>query len=279
MPSASQNTMKTTDLKNKLTALGLRRIAEEFEDFIARATRKRFSPTQILEEIVRLESEERARRSVERRLSRARLGRVKTMADFDWSWPKKIDRTTLERILTLEFAEKGENVVLVASQGLGKTMIAKNIAHHAVLAGKSALFVTASDLLLDLSKNGGGLLPHAVTVSGFFLREGEIVGVEDARGRRQELEDRDEEILYSGPLVVHTSRASASATEILAGALKDYRRAVIAGGEHTFGKGTVQTVVEYPRGRSEGAIKSLYHRTLLALREAWANDKDGDQVR
>jgi DNA replication protein DnaC len=144
--------MKTTDLKNKLTALALRRIAEEFEDFIARATRKRFSPTQILEEIVRLESEERARRSVERRLSRARLGRFKTMADFDWSWPKKIDRTTLERILTLEFAEKGENVVLVASQGLGKTMIAKNIAHQAVLAGKSALFVTASDLLLDLSK-------------------------------------------------------------------------------------------------------------------------------
>jgi carboxyl-terminal processing protease len=113
----------------------------------------------------------------------------------------------------------------------------------------------ADGLLLDLSKNGGGLLPHAVTVSGFFLREGEIVGIEDAHGRRQELKDRDKEILYAGPLVVHTSRASASATEILAGALKDYQRAVIAGGEHTFGKGTVQTVVEYPRGRSEGAIK------------------------
>jgi carboxyl-terminal processing protease len=113
----------------------------------------------------------------------------------------------------------------------------------------------ADGLLLDLSKNGGGLLPHAVTISGFFLRTGEIVAVEDAHGRRQELKDRDDEILYSGPLVVHTSRASASATEILAGALKDYLRAVIAGDEHTFGKGTVQTVVEYPRGRSEGAIK------------------------
>jgi carboxyl-terminal processing protease len=133
----------------------------------------------------------------------------------------------------------------------GKRQCTKDVARllHQVKQEK------ADGLVLDLSKNGGGLLPHAVTVSGFFLRQGEIVGVKDARGRRQELKDRDEEILYSGPLVVHTSRASASAAEILAGALKDYRRAVMAGDEHTFGKGTVQTVVKYPRGRSEGAIQ------------------------
>jgi DNA replication protein DnaC len=150
MPSATAT--KTPDLESVLLALGLRRIADELDDFIARASRKRFSPTQVLEEIVRLESQERARRSVERRLSHARLGRFKPMADFDWDWPKKIDRTALERVLSLGFVDKGENVVLVAPEGLGKTMMIKNIAHQAVLAGKSALFVTASDLLLDLSK-------------------------------------------------------------------------------------------------------------------------------
>jgi carboxyl-terminal processing protease len=111
----------------------------------------------------------------------------------------------------------------------------------------------AHGLVLDLSRNGGGLLTHAVTVSGFFLRRGEIVKVKSSRGHQEVLSDRDEGILYSGPLVVHTSRVSASAAEILAGALKDYKRAVIAGDDHTFGKGTVQTVSSLPPG--QGALK------------------------
>jgi carboxyl-terminal processing protease len=111
----------------------------------------------------------------------------------------------------------------------------------------------ADGLLLDLSRNGGGLLQHAVTISGFFIREGEVVGIEDSRGRRQILADRDDGILYTGPLVVHTSRVSASASEILAGALKDYGRAVIVGDDHTFGKGTVQTVTQLPG--ENGALK------------------------
>jgi carboxyl-terminal processing protease len=108
----------------------------------------------------------------------------------------------------------------------------------------------ADGLLLDLSRNGGGLLQHAVTISGFFIRKGEVVGIEDGRGRRQILADRDDGILYSGPMVVHTSRVSASASEILAGALKDYGRAVIVGDDHTFGKGTVQTVSQLPTNDS-----------------------------
>jgi carboxyl-terminal processing protease len=108
-------------------------------------------------------------------------------------------------------------------------------------------------LLLDLSRNGGGLLEHAVTISGFFLRRGEIVGVENARGGWQILSDDDENILFAGPMVVLISRVSASAAEILAGALKDYKRAIIAGDDHTFGKGTVQTVSALPPG--QGALK------------------------
>ncbi|MCH2170365.1 carboxy terminal-processing peptidase [Myxococcota bacterium] len=108
-------------------------------------------------------------------------------------------------------------------------------------------------LVLDLSRNGGGLLDEAVTISGFFLRRGEIVRVETGRGHKQPYIDADDQILYSGPLVVHTSRLSASASEILAGALKDYRRAIIAGSDHTFGKGTVQSVQALPPG--QGAFK------------------------
>jgi DNA replication protein DnaC len=152
MPSAPPRTKVPPQLVEQLLALGLRKIAEDLDDFLAHVIQKQLSPVQILEEIARLELEERARRSVERRLSRARLGRFKPMADFDWDWPKSIDRSALERVLRLDFIERGENVVLVAPQGLGKTMIAKNIVHDAVLKGATALFVTASDLLLDLSK-------------------------------------------------------------------------------------------------------------------------------
>ena len=75
----------------------------------------------------------------------------KPLADWDWDWPTALDRPALERILSLDFLARGENVVILGAQGLGKTMLAKNIAHQAVLAGHSALFTTAADLLLDLN--------------------------------------------------------------------------------------------------------------------------------
>lgn len=157
MPSASRTTTtKTKDLADTLRALGLLRTAEDLADFISRATRNRWSVPQILEHITRVEAEDRSRRSVERRLTRSHLGRFKPMADFDWNWPKAIDREAVDRVLSLSFLERPENVVLVASQGLGKTMIAKNAAHAAILAGHTALFITASDLLLDLGKQEGG---------------------------------------------------------------------------------------------------------------------------
>ena len=146
---------KTGDLAQALRSLGLYRTAEDLSDFVAHSTKGRWSTVQILEELARAETSDRSRRSVERRLSRAHLGRFKLMADFDWNWPQSLDRDALERTLALAFLEHGENVVLVAAQGLGKTMIAKNLAHAAVLAGHTALFVTASDLLLDLGKQEG----------------------------------------------------------------------------------------------------------------------------
>ena len=140
-----------TTLATDLRRLGLNRTADELNDIIAQSTRKRWSATVLLEHIVAAELEEKQRRSVESRLKRARLGRFKPLADWDWDWPTALDRPALERILSLDFLARGENVVILGAQGLGKTMLAKNIAHQAVLAGHSALFTTAADLLLDLN--------------------------------------------------------------------------------------------------------------------------------
>ncbi|MCK6548964.1 S41 family peptidase [Myxococcota bacterium] len=101
-------------------------------------------------------------------------------------------------------------------------------------------------ILLDLSRNGGGLLEDAVRIAGLFIREGGVVATRSTNGKVEVLEDEDEDVIWSGPLVVMTSPASASAAEILAGALKDYGRAVIVGGAQTFGKGTVQVLLPLP---------------------------------
>jgi carboxyl-terminal processing protease len=111
----------------------------------------------------------------------------------------------------------------------------------------------ADGLLLDLSRNGGGLLEYAVRVTGFFLKRGGVVAVGDSGKKSQVLEDPDGSILFSGPLVVLTSRVTASAAEILAGAVQDYRRGIVVGDDHTFGKGSVQTVAPLPAGL--GALK------------------------
>jgi len=139
-----------TPLADQLTALGLRDTAAHLNDVVALATKRRWSPTQLLEHLVESEQQERTRRSLERRLARSRLGRFTPMSDFDWAWPKRLDRAVVEAVLRLDFLADARNVVLVAAQGLGKTMIAQNIAHAAVLAGTHVLFITAAQLLLDL---------------------------------------------------------------------------------------------------------------------------------
>jgi len=141
----------TTTLTANLQRLGLPHTAETLNDLVAHATQKRWSPIVLLETLVQAELDERARRRLERRLRAARLGRFKMMADWQWDWPKQLHRPTVERAFALDFIAKGENVVLVGNQGLGKTMLSKNLVHQAVLAGHSALFLTASDLLLDLN--------------------------------------------------------------------------------------------------------------------------------
>jgi carboxyl-terminal processing protease len=109
-------------------------------------------------------------------------------------------------------------------------------------------------IVLDLSNNGGGSLDDAVRIAGLFFKTGNVVKQSSkTEGREQILEDEDAMVDWSGPLVVLTSRISASASEIVSGTLQDYKRAIIVGGDHTFGKGSVQSVLPIPGDL--GAIK------------------------
>jgi carboxyl-terminal processing protease len=101
-------------------------------------------------------------------------------------------------------------------------------------------------LVINLFRNGGGLLDDAVKMAGLFIRKGGVVATQNTQRKVEVLSDRDEETLYNGPLVLLTSRLSASASEILAGALKDYQRAIVVGSDHTFGKGSVQILHSLP---------------------------------
>ena len=98
-------------------------------------------------------------------------------------------------------------------------------------------------IILDLRDDGGGSLVDAVDIAGLFVKSGPIVQVKNSYGKTRVLDDDDDKIEYSGPLVVLVNQFSASASEIVAAALQDYKRAVIVGGAHTHGKGTVQTII------------------------------------
>jgi DNA replication protein DnaC len=129
------------DLEDRARALGLWGLL---------ASWKEVEKEPWLKTVVEIEENERRRRSLERRMKDARIGRFRLMADFDWKWPRKIDRDLVEEVLRLDFFAEAANVILVGENGVGKTMIAQNIAHQAVLAGRSVRMVTASELLCDL---------------------------------------------------------------------------------------------------------------------------------
>lgn len=108
-----------------------------------------------LEHLLSIEEEERARRSLERRVRSAKIGSFKPMCDFDWSWPRKIEREVVEDLFRFEFMDDAANVILIGPNGVGKTTIAQNLAHQALLRGHTARFVSASTMLADLTAQDG----------------------------------------------------------------------------------------------------------------------------
>jgi len=134
--------MTTPSLRDRLFALSLHGVllhGDEVDD------------DKWLAWLVEVEEKERARRSLERRISNAKLGRFKPLSDFDWDWPTKIDRTLIDELFKLRFIEEKANVILVGPNGVGKTMVARNLAHQALLAGHTVAATTASAMLNKLA--------------------------------------------------------------------------------------------------------------------------------
>lgn len=101
--------------------------------------------------LVKWEEDERARRSLERRIRDAHLGNFKPLCDFDWAWPTRCDRAVVEELMSLEFVRDTANVVLIGPNGVGKSTLALNLAYQALVNGHTALFTTAGQMLGELA--------------------------------------------------------------------------------------------------------------------------------
>ena len=149
--ASQKTTMNRDELLSILKKLGIRTLIDGLDDFLSRAQTEKWRAHTIIEQLAVEELREREQRSLQCRLRDSKIGNFVPMANFDWRWPKTIDRKTIDRLLTADFADRAENVIFVASHGLGKTMIAKNLIHRAILKGHTALFVETAQMVNDLS--------------------------------------------------------------------------------------------------------------------------------
>ncbi|PLX86137.1 MAG: tail-specific protease [Desulfuromonas sp.] len=161
---------------------------------------------------------------------------------------------TFAKGLTIEDEETGERVGYIKIptfyrdfSGTQNGGTGRNVTDDVQAELKKMMGEGIEGLILDLRNNGGGALTDAVSITGLFIKSGPVVQVKQSDGKIKVLKDRDPTIVYDGPLVVLVNKFSASASEILAGALQDYGRAVVIGGEHTHGKGTVQSMIDLNR--------------------------------
>jgi len=112
-------------------------------------------------------------------------------------------------------------------------------------------------LIIDLRNNGGGSLKTVVDIAGLFIEKGPVVQVKKSNGDMEVLEDEDDKILWDKPLVILVNKLSASASEILAAAMQDYKRAIIIGSDQTYGKGTVQNIINLDRWMRNSSIGEM----------------------
>lgn len=135
-----------TALKDTARKIGLRTVVANWDLYANESW---------LEPLLVAEEQERDRRGFERRIREARIGQFKPLSEFDWSWPAHIDRQQVEELFNLEFLREKSNVILVGTNGLGKSMIAQNLAYTALLKGVATRFIKASDMLNELIECDG----------------------------------------------------------------------------------------------------------------------------
>jgi DNA replication protein DnaC len=138
------------DLVDRIRRLGFRASRDALAAFLTHAHKSRLGPTETVEQLIDLEERSRAAVNLARRTRFACLGAFKPLDRFEWSHPKEIDRNLVERLLELDFVERGENVLLKGASGVGKTMIAQNLGHAALAAGYSVRFASLASALADL---------------------------------------------------------------------------------------------------------------------------------
>jgi DNA replication protein DnaC len=141
-PPAHTSSPPLESLKQRLRHLNLYGLLAHAEELLDESW---------LTRVLEIEDSERQCRSLKRRTDNARLGKFKSLADFDYHWPKQLDKNLLEELFTLDFLQQGVNIIIVGPNGLGKTMLAKNLLHQAILRGHTARFTVASDMLHDLA--------------------------------------------------------------------------------------------------------------------------------
>jgi DNA replication protein DnaC len=140
--------MTNEEMRKRAAALGFHGLVARWDELA--------DPAWILP-LLEGEEAERRRRSLERRIKNAHIGAFKPMADFDWTWPAKIPRDLVEDLLSLQFIRDATNAVFRGPNGVGKSMITKNIAHAALLQGHTVCYTTASAMLAELASQDGSI--------------------------------------------------------------------------------------------------------------------------
>ena len=138
-------------LDAQLDALHLSHVKRHYQDLATTAAQRQLSHLAYLAELIEGEAAQRESRAIERRIKKARFPVLKTMEDFEWNWPKKINRPLIQNLFRLAFIATNTNIVFISTVGLGKTHCAIALGHAACVAGHSVLFTTAIDIINTLA--------------------------------------------------------------------------------------------------------------------------------
>lgn len=138
-------------LDAQLDALHLHHVKGHYQDLATAAAHKQISHLEYLAELIEGEAARRETRAIERRIKKARFPVLKTMEDFEWNWPKKINRPQIQNLFRLAFIASKTNVVFISTVGLGKTHVSIALGHAACSGGHSVLFTTAVDIINTLA--------------------------------------------------------------------------------------------------------------------------------